>query len=45
LAEFNVDFNTRQASIILRQIPYHVRGGGHYGWPVELECDAQKELL
>jgi len=25
LAEFNLDFNTRQASIILQQIPYHVQ--------------------
>jgi len=26
LAEFNLDFSTRQATIILRQIPHHVQG-------------------
>ena len=26
MAEFNLDFSTRQATIILRQIPYHVQG-------------------
>jgi len=41
LAEFNLDFSTRQTSRILQQIPYHVQAITSV-WPVELECDALK---